>query len=289
MERDLFSCSFLMLSARPGDGDCLPMAAVHHAAAGADPAPPPQSAASSFGEKFSRVKFSPSLTLFGGKPMEGWIAVTVSGLVTVSLLKPSGQVLTSTESLCRLRGRVALADIAFTGGGNIVVATADGSSASPVQFYKVCVSVVSEKCRIDTEILPSLFMRCTTDLNRRDRVPAITHLKFLARDMSEQVSPLPCIVRPGPVGLTQVLAELVLPGAPGESRFLLFQLLEAPHPWLAAPSSILTASSAASPVSLPLTLPPPSYEDLVMTLGPWGVQDHPHPRGLNSTCKVSVT
>ncbi|XP_014395542.1 PREDICTED: mediator of RNA polymerase II transcription subunit 16 [Myotis brandtii] len=148
---------------------------------------PLQSGASSFGEKFSRVKFSPSLTLFGGKPMEGWIAVTVSGLVTVSLLKPSGQVLTSTESLCRLRGRVALADIAFTGGGNIVVATADGSSASPVQFYKVCVSVVSEKCRIDTEILPSLFMRCTTDLNRKDKFPAITHLKFLARDMSEQV------------------------------------------------------------------------------------------------------
>uniref|UniRef100_A0A2K5TZ74 Mediator of RNA polymerase II transcription subunit 16 n=1 Tax=Macaca fascicularis TaxID=9541 RepID=A0A2K5TZ74_MACFA len=145
-----------------------------------------KSGASSFGEKFSRVKFSPSLTLFGGKPMEGWIAVTVSGLVTVSLLKPSGQVLTSTESLCRLRV-VALADIAFTGGGNIVVATADGSSASPVQFYKVCVSVVSEKCRIDTEILPSLFMRCTTDLNRKDKFPAITHLKFLARDMSEQV------------------------------------------------------------------------------------------------------
>ncbi|DAA27530.1 TPA: MED16 protein-like [Bos taurus] len=125
-----------------------------------------KSGASSFGEKFSRVKFSPSLTLFGGKPMEGWIAVTVSGLVTVSLLKPSGQVLTSTESLCRLRGRVALADIAFTGGGNIVVATADGSSASPVQLYKVCVSVVNEKCRIDTELLPSLFMRCTTDLSR---------------------------------------------------------------------------------------------------------------------------
>lgn len=146
-----------------------------------------KSGVSSFGEKFSRVKFSPSLTLFGGKPMEGWIAVTVSGLVTVSLLKPSGQVLTSTESLCRLRSRVALADIAFTGGGNIVVATADGSSACPVQFYKVCVGVVSEKCRVDTEILPSLFMRCTTDPNRKARFPAVTHLKFLARDMSEQV------------------------------------------------------------------------------------------------------
>lgn len=96
-----------------------------------------QSGSTNFGEKFSRVKFSPSLTLFGGKPMEGWLAVTVSGLVTVSLLKPGGALLTASESLCRLRGRVALADIAFTGGGNIVVAASDGSSSSPVQFYKV--------------------------------------------------------------------------------------------------------------------------------------------------------
>ena len=146
-----------------------------------------QSGSTNFGEKFSRVKFSPSLTLFGGKPMEGWLAVTVSGLVTVSLLKPSGALLTASESLCRLRGRVALADIAFTGGGNIVVAATDGSSSSPVQFYKVCVSVVNEKCRIDTELLPSLFMRCTTDPVRRDKYPAVTHLKFLTRENSEQV------------------------------------------------------------------------------------------------------
>ncbi|XP_067287852.1 mediator of RNA polymerase II transcription subunit 16 isoform X2 [Pseudorasbora parva] len=146
-----------------------------------------KSGSTNFGEKFSRVKFSPSLTLFGGKPMEGWLAVTVSGLVTVSLLKPSGTLLTASESLCRLRGRVALADIAFTGGGNIVVAATDGSSSSPVQFYKVCVSVVNEKCRIDTELLPSLFMRCTTDPVRRDKYPAVTHLKFLTRENSEQV------------------------------------------------------------------------------------------------------
>ncbi|KAM9762464.1 mediator of RNA polymerase II transcription subunit 16 [Menidia menidia] len=145
------------------------------------------SGSTNFGEKFSRVKFSPSLTLFGGKPMEGWLAVTVSGLVTVSLLKPGGALLTASESLCRLRGRVALADIAFTGGGNIVVAATDGSSSSPVQFYKVVVSVVSEKCRIDTELLPSLFLRCTTDPMRREKYPAVTHLKFLTRENSEQV------------------------------------------------------------------------------------------------------
>ncbi|CAL8251852.1 unnamed protein product [Merluccius merluccius] len=145
------------------------------------------SGSTNFGEKFSRVKFSPSLTLFGGKPMEGWLAVSISGLVTVSLLKPNGTLLTSTESLCRLRGRVALADIAFTGGGNIVVAATDGCSSSPVQFYKVVVTMVNEKCRIDTELLPSLFMRCTTDAVRRDKYPAVTHLKFLTRENSEQV------------------------------------------------------------------------------------------------------
>lgn len=100
-----------------------------------------QSGSTNFGEKFSRVKFSPSLILFGGKPMEGWLAVTVSGLVTVSLLKPGSALLTASESLCRLRGRVALADIAFTGGGNIVVAATDGSSSSPIQFYKVRVEM----------------------------------------------------------------------------------------------------------------------------------------------------
>lgn len=175
--------------------------------------------------------------------MEGWIAVTVSGLVTVSLLKPSGQVLTSTESLCRLRGRVALADIAFTGGGNIVVATADGSSASPVQLYKVCVSVVNEKCRIDTELLPSLFMRCTTDLSRRDRLPAITHLKFLARDMSEQVSP-PCHLEAKPTPGPGCSLQRLLPFPASRDTVSLAH----------GPSFHLHSQQCKSPVSLPLTV-----------------------------------
>lgn len=51
--------------------------------------------------------------------------------------------------------------------------------------------MVSEKCRIDTELLPSLFLRCTTDPLRREKYPAVTHLKFLTRENSEQVRPVP--------------------------------------------------------------------------------------------------
>lgn len=61
---------------------------------------------------------------------------------------------------------------------------------------QVVVSVVNEKCRIDTELLPSLFLRCTTDPLRRDKYPAVTHLKFLTRENSEQVTVTTVAQRP---------------------------------------------------------------------------------------------
>lgn len=119
--------------------------------------------------------------------MEGWIVVMVSGLVIVFLLKFSGQVLMFIESLCWLCGCVVLVDIVFIGGGNIVVVMVDGSSVLLVQFYKVCVSVVSEKCCIDMEILFFLFMCCIIDLNCKDKFFVIIYFKFLVWDMLEQV------------------------------------------------------------------------------------------------------
>lgn len=145
-----------------------------------------------------------------------------------------------------------------------------------MQFYKVCVSVVSEKCRIDTEILPSLFMRCTTDLNRKDKFPAITHLKFLARDMSEQVRPpgcghsathflFPVLGRESNMGHTRLnpgVGRAVLPEAPKKTVSSLFQLLERLSPWFLAPFSIVTVSSTASAISDPSAF--------LMTLGSAG-------------------
>lgn len=46
-------------------------------------------------------------------------------------------------------------------------------------------SVVSEKCYIDIEILFSFFMRCIIDFNRKDKFFVIIYFKFLVRDMSE--------------------------------------------------------------------------------------------------------
>ena len=68
---------------------------------------------------------------------------------------------------------------------------------------------------------------------------------------------------------------------PGSTVSQLFQFLEAPHPWLVAPPSIVTASSQQHSMScLSASDPnPPSYKDPVMTLGPQ-IQGRPNLRGL---------
>ena len=35
-----------------------------------------------YSDKVSRLKFAPSLSHFGGKPVTGWLAVTATGLVS---------------------------------------------------------------------------------------------------------------------------------------------------------------------------------------------------------------
>ena len=83
-------------------------------------------------------------------------------------------------------------------------------------------------------------------------------------------------------------AGLGPPEALGEHKLLPFlasrgttSLAHGPslHPHSQQPST--------SHFSLPLTLPPPSYKDTVMTLGPQGIQDHPHLRVNRSASLIS--
>ena len=66
---------------------------------------------------------------------------------------------------------------------------------------------------------------------------------------------------------------------PGSIVSPLFQLLEAPHPWLVGPPSILSQQCSISclPASDP---PPPSSKDPIMTMGPLEIQGPPNLRGL---------
>jgi mediator of RNA polymerase II transcription subunit 16 len=39
-----------------------------------------------YSEKIKKAAFKPSLSSYGGKPLNGWIAVTATGLVSCKLL-----------------------------------------------------------------------------------------------------------------------------------------------------------------------------------------------------------
>ena len=43
-----------------------------------------------YSEKVARLKFAPSLSHFGGKPVTGWLAVTATGLVSMSMVQLAG-------------------------------------------------------------------------------------------------------------------------------------------------------------------------------------------------------
>ena len=42
---------------------------------------PEKKDANSYMDKFQRSKFSPTLTKFGGKAVDGWLVITATGLV----------------------------------------------------------------------------------------------------------------------------------------------------------------------------------------------------------------
>ena len=117
-----------------------------------------------FNDKFNRAKFHPTLSHFGGKAAQGWVALTASGMasflnifytehfvsdfilfedlyfcifVEIKLLelqvcvcmlhegKEEGKI--ELHSLAPWRTRVAIADIAYTPSGDMLAIVSDGN------------------------------------------------------------------------------------------------------------------------------------------------------------------
>nr|XP_006825174.1 PREDICTED: mediator of RNA polymerase II transcription subunit 16-like [Saccoglossus kowalevskii] len=108
-------------------------------------------------EKFSRVKFLPSVLQYGGKSIEGWIVITMSGVEFSQFNDHHNCVQLDL-------GKLLIA-------GHILVCVSNGSCRCPVQVYKLTVKLNKDKCSIDSEALPSLFMQCSTDPNQLEKWP----------------------------------------------------------------------------------------------------------------------
>ncbi|XP_078584716.1 mediator of RNA polymerase II transcription subunit 16-like [Branchiostoma floridae x Branchiostoma japonicum] len=140
-----------------------------------------------FNEKITHQSYAPSLSEFGGKACNGWVAVTATGMVYITALSKDNTPTTVSECLGNVRSRVVVADAAFTVKGFVIIALSDGNSMSPVKFYKLKLSNVNEKCTMHIEPLPSFFLRCAVDPNKKDKYTNVTHVKFEHREGVEQV------------------------------------------------------------------------------------------------------
>lgn len=90
-----------------------------------------------YSDKIQQNKFGTSLRLFGGKPAEGCVLVSRTGLICCLTLLADGCVDVVYESLLHLRQKIEVADICHNKDGSFIIATSAGSINSTIAFYQV--------------------------------------------------------------------------------------------------------------------------------------------------------
>ncbi|PVD34380.1 hypothetical protein C0Q70_05652 [Pomacea canaliculata] len=139
-----------------------------------------------YNDKFQRSKFNPTVTHFGNKPLDGWMAVTATGLVTVGLLQEPGQKLIMGKQ-CLAPGylRLTQADIAFMASGEVMVAASDGTVGSAIQCFIISVKLENNACKITTHPGASFFLKSTAEYSNRDLHLHVSKICFLNRENSD--------------------------------------------------------------------------------------------------------
>ncbi|KAK6975326.1 mediator of RNA polymerase II transcription subunit 16-like isoform X1 [Biomphalaria glabrata] len=137
-------------------------------------------------DKFSRAKMIPSVTQFGKKPVDGWIAITSTAMVHVGLIPDKGSALvTAKASIGQTNSHIIQADVAFMPDGQILIATSDGYLTSSVHCYVAAVTLKNHVCSIRTSPSASFFLKKQSVPDGTQEEPRLTRLSFLSRENSE--------------------------------------------------------------------------------------------------------
>lgn len=141
-----------------------------------------------YNEKFSHVRFAPSVRHIGNRPQEGCLVISSTGMVgAVVIMKPldggHAHLLSSSESLGTTRHRIKAVDICYGKNGHFLVAVSSGNVSLPVQCYRVAAVRHSEeeKCVLTCQALPSFFLQASTI---KDATPYrhVSLLRFVVRE-----------------------------------------------------------------------------------------------------------
>lgn len=146
-----------------------------------------------YNEKFATLKFGASVRQFGGKPADGCLAISSSGLVWSLVFLSDGTTMTGTETLGQYRSMIRAVDICYAKNGHFLVVTSDGSVESSVNCYTVNVKVTSNssnqeksKCSIQCQPFSSFYLNAS-DGNVTDSNSGVTLLKFVLKEAAEAV------------------------------------------------------------------------------------------------------
>ena len=224
----------------------------------------------SYLDKYTHTKFAASVRQFGGKPTEGYLAISSSGMVCCSLFLSDGTVVSGMEILGQFRTKLKRVDVCYAKNGDFLVVTTNGCVDSSINCYGVTVKVntnsnpqMKQKCLITCQAYTSFYMSSNSLV--ADTYRTVTHLKFVLREAADAV----VVAASGVNGSTVELWEL---REKSVSTHKLFQQKSNNMDVGSAPKTIVvwqhnTSHNAPVPVvsiatprlSLFDTSPPPSY------------------------------
>lgn len=135
-------------------------------------------------ERYKTNKSKPPLVEIGGmRAKDGWVAISETGLVCVTTLKPEVRI--TRKCLAQVRARVAVADLAFTTMGKVIAVANDGEIRSAVQFYRISLPGGPDGCQILSDRLPCLFPHSHTEKDFSEYF--VSNLQFVSKNSGEAI------------------------------------------------------------------------------------------------------
>nr|CAD7403322.1 unnamed protein product [Timema cristinae] len=219
-----------------------------------------------YNEKFSHLRFAPSVRHFGNRPTVGCIVISTTSMIGVVVVSIEGlgpaQLITTSDSLATTRQRVSAVDICYGKNGHFLVAVSSGSVSLPIQCFRVSVtqSPGEDKCIIMSQALPSFFLQ--SNLIKENQCRHLVQLKFVVREDADSL----VVAANGDSGcLVEIweLREKPLPihklfqPKPHVSQLEMKTVLWQHQSHFIAQSPVVCVTT--SKISITTTMPPPCY------------------------------
>lgn len=165
-----------------------------------------------YSEKFTNVKFGASVRQFGGRPAEGFVAISSSSLVWACVQTSDGSFVTASEIIGQYRSKINAVDICYAKNGHFLVICSNGSIESSVNCYTVSVKyspcgsglISKPSCTVECLHFSSFYLNANVTNAPIETYSQITHLKFILKEAAEAV----VVATKGPAGSTVELWEL---------------------------------------------------------------------------------